>query len=77
MQDVTNPVSLPSIVLCRMFLFLPDSKKHVFTHHTIGPNDLHPSQAQNFRTFKVFLIYFLKFSSSSTIQSCAPNVSLY
>jgi hypothetical protein len=45
--------------------------------HTIGLTVLHPSPAPHFKTFRVFLIYFPKCPSFSTIQSYAPNIALY
>ena len=39
--------------------------------------DLHDSRAPHFKTFMVFLIYFLKCSSFSTIQSYVHYVALY
>jgi len=41
----------------------------------IGTADIRPSKAPIFKTFQVFLIYFPKCPSFSTIQSCAPNVA--
>jgi len=43
-----------------------------FIFHKNGPTDiLSPSPAPNFKTFKVFLIYFPKYPGFSTMQSYA------
>jgi len=42
----------------------------------IGPTDLlHPPPALHFKTFQVFLAYYPKRPSFSTIKSYAPNVA--
>jgi len=71
-QEVTNPLTLPMFIACMMFSI--DSRHYCLAFDTIGPNDLHPSPAPQFKTFKVFLIYFpvSKFQHhTSTIL--APN----
>jgi hypothetical protein len=37
----------------------------------------HPSPAPHFKTFQVFLMYFPKYPSFSTIQSYVPNAALH
>jgi hypothetical protein len=77
MQEVTTSVSLQ--VFCRMYnvSFLFDCMLFFFSSHTISPNDAHPSPASRYKTFKVFLIYFLKRQNSSTIQSYAKRVAFH
>ena len=52
---------------------------YVILHYcTISTTDLlHTSPVPHFKTSKLFLIYFLKCPSFSTIQSYAPNVAFY
>jgi len=70
MLDVTNPVSLPSIYYMWYIPFLLGYNRYFFISHTIGPTDiLYPTPAPDLKTFKAFLIYFLKCSSFSTIQT--------
>jgi len=76
-QDVTNPVSLPSFYCLEDILLVHDSLKHFFISHIIGPSDLpHPSAAPHLKTSQVYLIYFPKCPSFSTIQSSTPNIAL-
>jgi len=50
----------------------------LYISNAIGPNDLlHPSPAQNFKTFHVFLIYFPKYLFFSTLQSYASYVAFH
>jgi hypothetical protein len=75
MQDVTNPVSL-LIIICRMFLVSLTvcniSSFLTWSVHLI----LHPSPAPHFESLEVFLIYFLKCRSFSTVQTYVPNVAM-
>jgi len=78
-KNVTIPASLPpfrclycttfssSLTLCNTFI-----------SHTIGATDLpHPTPASNFKIFQVFLIYFPKNPTFTTIKSCTLNIALY
>jgi len=65
-QDVTKPVSLPSFMVCRIFI-----------SHTVGSTDQpHPCPAPHFKNLQVFFICFLKCRNFSAIQFYAPNVAL-
>jgi hypothetical protein len=70
---VTKPVGRPWCFLTWLHVTLLNFSHYRSTDH------VHPSPALHFGTFKVrvFLIYFPKFPSSSTIKSYAPNVALY
>jgi hypothetical protein len=69
-QCVTNTVSL-SCNACRMFLFRSLWLCMYFLiYHAVGKTDrTHPSPAPHCIAFKVFVTYFLKYSSFSTTQS--------
>jgi hypothetical protein len=74
-QDVTNAVSVPSFY-CLYDIPLLDSMQYFLISHMIGPTDLlHPSPAPHYKTFQVFLIYFPKCPSFSTIQCYAANAA--
>ena len=67
-QYVTNPVSLPCFHCLCNIPFLLDYTLY-FVSHTTGPLDLlNPSPTPHFKTFKAFLIYFLKCPSFSTTK---------
>jgi hypothetical protein len=52
--------------------------QYIFSFHTIVTTDLRlPSPVQHFRSFRVFLIYFLRCSSFSTARNCAQNSAPY
>jgi hypothetical protein len=51
--------------------------EYLFSLHTIGPNDLHPSLELHFKTFRVFLIDIPRFPIYSTTQSYVPNAESY
>ena len=71
-----NPVSLPLFYSMWNISFLLDSV-YYFILHTIAAVDLlHPSSTPRPKPFKVFLIYFSKCPSFSTIQSCVQNLAL-
>ena len=62
-QDVTNPVSLRSFYGMKAIPLLFDCMQYFFISHMICPTGLlHPSNAPHFKTFKLFLIYFLRSS---------------
>ena len=74
-QHVTNPNGPSSFIVCRIFLSSL-TLCNTFSFLTIGPNYLAPSPAPHFRTFQIFLIYFLKCPNFSTSQRSAANVAL-
>jgi len=60
-----------------VFLSLASFFEQFFTSHTIGTIGLlQPYPAPHFKAFQVFLIYFPKCPSFSTIQIYVPNVAL-
>jgi hypothetical protein len=66
MQDVTNPVTLPSFYCMFDIPLLLDSLSYFFISHTIGPANLvHHSSAPHFKTSQVLLIYSMKCQSSA------------
>ena len=75
----TLPIHLASllVIACRINPFLLEVMQYFLISHTIGPTDLvHLSPAAHFKTFQIFLIYYPKCPSFSTIQCYAPNVTL-
>ena len=65
-EDVTNPVSLPSVYCIEDVPFFLDIISYFFTLHEIGPTDLfYPFAVPNIRPFKIF-IYLPKFPHFST-----------
>ena len=76
--DVTNCASLLRFIICRKHLspltlyntslFLIQSVQLIFSY---------PSPAPHYKTSQVFLIYFPKCPSFSTIPSYAPIVAIY
>ena len=69
-QDVTNPVSLPSVYFMWDISVPRDTTLCILIFHTIGPSDLlHPSPVPDIKTFGIFLIYFTKYPSIGTIKS--------
>jgi len=64
-QDVTSPANLPSFHILYSIPLPSDSGL------------LQPSPAPQFKTFQLFLIYFLQCPSLCTIESYAPNVAIH
>ena len=62
MQDMTNPVSLPLFYCMQDVAFLLTLHDVILLHfHVISLADrLHPSPVPHCKTFRVFLVYFLK-----------------
>jgi hypothetical protein len=66
------------LISCRIFLCSLTLKYHFIISHMIVPADLlHPSPTPHFRTFQVFLIYYLTRRSFRTIESHALNVAYH
>jgi len=77
-HDVTNPDSLPSFIVCMVFLSsLPLCNTSSFLTWSVQLIFLYPSPAPHFKTFHVFLTYFPKYPSFNTIQSHIPNIALH
>ena len=68
-------LSLPSFVVCRIFLSFLITYNFIISHK-IGRTDLpHPFPGPQFKNFQVCLTYFPKCPSFSTTQSFTPNVA--
>jgi hypothetical protein len=77
MPHMTNPANLPSMFCMQHVSFLIISTEYFLIRHKIDPNCiLHPHQAINFKTSKVFLIYSPNCPKFSSIQSYAPSVNI-
>jgi len=74
---LTNPVSLPSIYCMQDISLFLNSLQHFLISHTIYETDLQPSTAPYYKTFQVFLIYFQKCPSFSTITIYVPKLARY
>ena len=75
-EDLTNPVSLPSVQCIQDAPLFFDFISHFFTFHGFGPTDLfYLFPLPHISPFKLFLIYFPKFPSFSTNTSTVHDFS--